>query len=101
MEVGGERSLLDSAYVFSLWELFDPIVERHQVEAVVVTHELPDKRRFSLALLGRPDWALVHLDHFYAVFLRRVPRWQEAIADHEISESEVMEKLARARKKEK
>jgi hypothetical protein len=97
MEVGGEAALTQGAQLFTDPGVFREIANRDQVEAVVVLHQLPYLRQFSLRLLQNPEWALVHLDWAYAVFLRRAPRWQAVIAQNEIPLETVIARLQKQR----
>jgi len=97
LEVGGEPALVQGAQLFTDPGVFSEIANRDQVEAVVVQHQLPYLRRFSLRLLQNPEWALVHLDWAYAVFLRRAPRWQAVIVHNEIPLETVIARLQKER----
>ncbi len=84
LEIGGEDALRLFNIVFSDIEAFRQTAEKHDAETAVLNLYVPHIREMAHSLAYDKDWALVYYDPNAAVFLRRLPKWEQVIAKYEI-----------------
>ncbi|MBI2440426.1 MAG: hypothetical protein HYV35_03545 [Lentisphaerae bacterium] len=72
----------------SLGAAWEDLLERRGIQTVAVSLA-GVKEHFIRALLADPRWQLVHLDFFFAVFVRRTPANQDFLQRHAFGTGEI------------